>query len=164
MKKMTLLKNVRSMSDAANIIEIDVTPVMNMFVILIPFLVSMAVFTHLSILKFSLPPNAGTGLENNSEKPKLRITVIVASDHLAIVQGESMLDSIPKQKDEYDLDHFIQKLSLHRENTDIKNEAIVAVKDKIKFKYVISIMDKCREAGFEKLGLSQATENAEQGV
>ena len=38
--------------------EIDVTPVMNMFIILIPFLVSMAVFTHLATHALSLPVTA----------------------------------------------------------------------------------------------------------
>ncbi|MGD9202376.1 MAG: biopolymer transporter ExbD [Chitinispirillia bacterium] len=164
MKKLTLMKNVRSVSETAGIMDVDVTPVMNMFVILIPFLVSMAVFTHLSILKFSLPPNAGADLENNSEKPKIRITVVVASDHLAIVRGESMLDSIPSVYGSYDFKKFTEKLTLHRGRSDIKNEAVIAVKDVIKIKYVVSVMDICRETGFVKLGVSQATENAEKGV
>ena len=164
MKKLALMKNTRSMTDTAQVMDIDVTPVMNMFVILIPFLVSMAVFTHLSILKFSLPPNAGTNLENKSEKPELKITVVVASDHLAIVRGESLLDSIPDLQGIYDFNKFTERLTYHRGHADNKNEAIIAVKDAIKIKYIVSVMDICRETGFVKLGVSQATENAEQGV
>jgi len=39
-----------------DMIELDVTPVMNLFMVLIPFLVSMAVFTHIAVIDFSLPP------------------------------------------------------------------------------------------------------------
>ena len=49
-------------SEAADVADLDVTPVMNMFVILIPFLVSMAVFAHVSIIEFSLPPNVGPSM------------------------------------------------------------------------------------------------------
>ena len=39
------------MALAAEVADLDVTPVMNMFIILIPFLVSMAAFTHLAQAK-----------------------------------------------------------------------------------------------------------------
>ena len=38
--------------------DVDVTPVMNVFVILIPFLLLMAVFTKIAIIDFSLPSAA----------------------------------------------------------------------------------------------------------
>jgi biopolymer transport protein ExbD len=47
---LTLYKSQRPPSELVESADLDVTPVMNMFIILIPFLVSMAVFTNLSIL------------------------------------------------------------------------------------------------------------------
>ncbi len=147
---------------ASEVIDIDVTPVMNMFIILIPFLVSMAVFTHLTIIEFSLPPNVGMGLDTSKGKPKLKITVVVTSGYLAITHGDKMLDSIPLVNDDYDYHTFYKQLSTHRKDTDIKNEAVVAIQDAIKFKYVVKVMDRCREAGFEKVGLSSAPEKPEK--
>ncbi len=46
---------------------IDVTPVMNMFVILIPFLISMAVFTQLGTHRFFLPGNDGSDIAQKLE-------------------------------------------------------------------------------------------------
>jgi biopolymer transport protein ExbD len=61
-------------SDAASDIELDLTPMMSMFLILLPFLVSMAVLTHLTILEFSLPPNVAAAGNGNpsTEKPNRR--------------------------------------------------------------------------------------------
>ncbi len=146
---------------AAEVVNIDVTPVMNMFIILIPFLVSMAVFTQLAIVEFSLPPNVGMGLDKSKGKPKLKITVVITSDYLAITHGENMLDSIPKVGEDYSYDIFYRRLSARRNESDIKDEMVVAVRDAVRFKYVIKVMDRCRDVGFDKIGLSSATENSE---
>lgn len=161
--RLSFYKNTRIASQAAaEIIDIDVTPVMNMFVILIPFLVSVAVFAHMSIIEFSLPPNVGASLDNSNGKPQLKLTVVIANDYVAITHGENLLDSIPKISQEYNNSKLFAKLSEHRKNVDIKDEIIVAVRDAIRFKYVVAIMDRCREAGFLKVGLSSAPENPEQ--
>lgn len=146
---------------AAEVIDIDVTPIMNMFVILIPFLVSMAVFTHLTVIEFSLPPNVGMGLDASKGKPKLKITVVITSDYLAITHGENMLDSIAKTGEDYAYNVFLDKLSARRLESDIKDEMVVAVRDAIRFKYVVRVMDRCRDAGFKKIGLSSAVETPE---
>ena len=136
--------DLRPPSEVVDTPDLDVTPIMNMFIILIPFLVSMAVFTHLSILEFNLPPNAGTGLDNSSGKPNLKITVVVADDHLAITHGENMLDSLSAKNHTYDFDAFKAVLARHRKNAAIQDEAVVAVRDNVKFKHVVHIMDQCR--------------------
>ena len=160
---LTFSKRTKTPSEfVAEVIDIDVTPVMNMFIILIPFLVSMAVFTHLTLIEFSLPPNVGTGLDTSKGQPKLKITIVVTADYLGITHGEKMLDSIPLVNDEYDYNTFYTTLSLRRKESDIKDEVVVAVQDGIRFKYVVKIMDRCRDAGFEKVGLSSAPENIEQ--
>jgi biopolymer transport protein ExbD len=155
-------KRCRTPSDAASeVIDIDVTPVMNMFIILIPFLVSMAVFTHLAILDFSLPPNVGTDLDSSQGKPKLKITVVVSRDYCAITLGDTMLDSIARTGDDFDYALLFTQLKTRRETTEIKNEIVVAVQDAIAFQKVVKVMDRCREAGFDKVGLSSAPEDTE---
>lgn len=164
MKQLSLQNGTQAPSEALETVDLDVTPVMNMFVILIPFLVSMAVFTHLSILEFSLPPDVGAGLDNSKGKPELKITVVVADHHVAITRGEEMLDSIPAVRGEYNYAALREKLIALRPQIEPKDEAIVAVRDKIKFQSVVNIMDQCRSAGFTKLGLSNATADPAKGA
>jgi biopolymer transport protein ExbD len=151
-------------SDSVELPELDVTPIMNMFIILIPFLVSMAVFTHLAVLHFSLPPNAGNGLSKTEEKPQLKLTVVVTDEYLAVTHGEMLLDSIVSGNDGYDMATLSKRLIHHRFNNEVTEYVIVAVRNNVEFKDVVKVMDVCRDAGFKKIGLSNATEDPGRGV
>jgi biopolymer transport protein ExbD len=157
MNGMSLTRRQQLPSQAVDIPELDVTPVMNMFVILIPFLVSMAVFTHVSIIELTLPPNVGAGLDASQGKPAVKLTVIVAPDYLAITSGEQMLDSLPADDEGYPFDGLSKRLRARREQATEKEEMIIAVRDRIAFKHVVRVMDRGRSAGFTRLALSSAT-------
>jgi biopolymer transport protein ExbD len=57
----------------------------------------------------------------------------------------------------------VARLSARRAAADVKDEVIVAPRDKIHFKYVVRIMDACKKTGFEKVSLASATENPAGG-
>jgi biopolymer transport protein ExbD len=146
-------------------IDIDVKPIMNVLIILIPFLVSVAVYTNLAVIDMSLPPNvtAAAGAGPANQKPRLKITVLVAQTYCAITLGETLLDSIPRAGDEYPYDTLAARLLVRRAGADVKDEVIVAPRDRIHFRYVVRIMDACKKTGFEKVSLASATENPEGG-
>ena len=158
---LSLFRSNRPPSDAAPPAEIDVTPVMNMFIILIPFLVSMAVFTHLSIIEFSLPPNVNAGMNREDVRPKPKLTVRVGGDYLGIVLGERLLDSLPVVADFFPMDTLGARIRMRREELEYRDEVIIASLDGVAFKRVVAVMDLCREAGLEKIGLSSATRDPE---
>jgi biopolymer transport protein ExbD len=160
--KLTLFKTPPP-SDAEEDTEVDVAPVMNMFIILVTFLISMAVFTHMAILEFSLPPNVGTGLDQSQGKPKLKLTVRLGSDFIGIVSGDNLLDSLPVAGGVFPFDSLAARIKIRRAETAIQDEIIIASRDEIAFKQVVRVMDICREAGFEKTGLSSATVDPEKG-
>jgi biopolymer transport protein ExbD len=149
---------------SGTIADIDVTPIMNMFIILVPFLVSMAVFTHLAVLHFALPPNAGRGLASENTIPKLKLTIVIAEEYLALTRGETMLDSVAMVGGAYDLPRLAVSVARCRADSDQADEAIVAVRNSIAFEQVVQVMDICRSAGFTKIGLSNATENPATGI
>ena len=161
---LSLFKSQRPPSTAADVTEVDVTPVMNMFIILIPFLVSMAIFTHLSIIEFSLPPNVGPGMNNSSEKPKPKLTVRIGKDYVGIVLGEQLLDSLRVEGELFPFDTLSVRLKMRKLEVENRDEVIVASRDDISFKHVVKIMDLCREAGFQKIGLSSATVDPGAGI
>ncbi len=165
MNKLSLTRHTRTPTEAAEeVLEIDVTPVMNMFVILIPFLVSVAVFTQLSIIEFTLPPNVGEDLSPSSKKPVPKLTVVVAPNHLLVTLGEKQLDSLAAPRGRYAFDALRRALETIRAEIEVSDNAIIASRDSIRFKHVIGAMDACREAGFEKIGLSSATFQPKEGI
>jgi len=159
---LSFLKKSRLPSESVEgLMDIDVTPVMNMFVVLILFLITVATFTQVALIEFNLPPNVGGDLAGTGGSPKLKITVVVAAEYLGITYGENMIDSIPNVKGNYNLDSLYKSLVMNQQKYNIRNEIIVAVRDAIKIKNVVNVMDLCGKAGFEKVGLSSATENPE---
>ena len=157
--KLSLFRRNQPISEAAEDQEIDVAPVMNMFIILVTFLISMTVFTHLAILDFALPPNVNAGLDQSKGKPRLRLTVRLGSDFLGIVLGDKLLDSLPVARGNYPFEALSARLKERRAGAGIQDEVVIASRDEIAFKQVVHVMDLCREAGFGKVGLSSATVN-----
>ncbi|MDR2578111.1 MAG: biopolymer transporter ExbD [Chitinispirillales bacterium] len=163
MRGLSLFKSSRPPSDMAKA-DVDVTPVMNVFVILIPFLVSMAVFTQVSIIEFSVPSDVGQSSGQSSDKPRLRLTVLLTESFLAVTEGERMLDSLPLlDNGQYPFDSLKQALSLRRPQSDFSDEVIVAVRDRVAFRHVVRAMDVSRESGFTKIGISGAADDPAQG-
>jgi biopolymer transport protein ExbD len=136
--------------------ELSIVPVMNMFLILIPFLVSMAVFAHVAVIDVSLPPEAGLG--QGPKKNDLKLTVAMQAAGFQVVLGDSLLAAIPYKNDRPNYIALDSTLRAARPTLTHQEEAVVAVADGIIFEKVVAVMDVCREAGFAKLGLSGAPE------
>jgi biopolymer transport protein ExbD len=151
-------------SEAGAEIELDLTPMMSMFLILLPFLVSMAVLTHLTILEFSLPPNVGIGAGGpSSEKPRLKLTMVITPRYLLVTHGERLLDSLPTVNDRYDFGRVREILLKRKKELNLENELVVASRDQVRLKNIVALMDQCKAAGFEKIGLSSATVDPQEG-
>jgi biopolymer transport protein ExbD len=144
-------------------IDVDVKPMMNVLLILIPFLVSVAVYTRLAVIDMSLPPNVSAVASSQGDAPKLKLTVVMAPAFLTITLGETVLDSLVKYNDDYPYDSLAAHLKQRRQAAQIQDEVIVAPRDGIHFKYVVRVMDACRSTGFAKISLASATENPSDG-
>ncbi|NLD91788.1 MAG: biopolymer transporter ExbD [Fibrobacter sp.] len=155
-------KNRLKISDCGEAVDVDVTPMMNVLMILLPVLISMAVFTKVAMIQFSVPPNVGTHLNSDNGKPKLKMTVVIAKEFYAITYGEKILDSIVSNVNAETI--LSGRIASHKSSFDIQNEAVVAVKDNVDFQRMVRVMDICRENGFEKIGVSGAPENPDNGV
>jgi biopolymer transport protein ExbD len=163
-EKLTLFKDNTLPSASLDEHDIDITPMMNMFIILVTFLVSMAVFTHVAIIDFSLPPNVGAGLDMSKGKPKVKVTVRLGSDYMGVVLGDKLLDSLPVVNGKFSLTELSRSLSLRRNETAERDEVVIASLDGIAFKQVVRVMDVCRTAGFSRVGLSSATMDPKKGI
>ncbi len=161
--KLSLFRLVRPPSQSAESPDVDVTPVMNMFIILIPFLVSMAVFTHVSIIDFSVPAQMGQGMNDNSGKPKLKLTVLISNTFVGIAQGENLLDSLPVRSGVFPFDSLEKRLEYRRTQSDYPDEIVIASRDSVALKHVVNVMDIGRACGFSKIGISGATSDPAKG-
>ncbi|MBL8029464.1 MAG: biopolymer transporter ExbD [Fibrobacteres bacterium] len=134
-------------------IELNLTPIMNMFLVLVPFLVSMAVFAHMAIIEVNLPQDAA-GQTKGPKSKDLKLTVVVASDGYSIVLGDSIYTSLPLVNGKHAADSLRKNLEQIRPVLNNKDQLIVAVNDGISFEKIVDAMDAGRGSGFTKLSLS----------
>ena len=137
-------------------IDLDVTPVMNLFLVLIPFLVSMAVFTHLAIVDFSLPPAAGSeGLsEDDASSKELDVSVVITKKGYTIVGSGQKLPIVSKIKGEYDFNALVRQLKSIKYKYPRQESVILVVAPDVYYDDIIHFMDKCRESQLPNIGIS----------
>ena len=145
-------------------VELDITPLMNIFIILVAFLISMAIFTRLAIVEFSLPPNVNSDMNSSDQKPAPKLTVRLDPLYIGVILGEQVLDSLPVINGDFPFVTLSERLSVRIKENNLNGEIVVASVDVIPFKLIVRAMDVCRVAGFEKVGLSSATVDPGAGL
>lgn len=126
--------------------ELDVTTFLNLMVVLIPFLLITAVFSRLTIIELTLPSAAGGPASNEDN---FRVEVIVREAGIEITNGKTVIASIPKVDDEFDLQtlsEYMVELKLGYPNHDA---ASVLMEARIPYDYLIQVMDVVRSVEVE---------------
>ena len=123
--------------------ELDMTTFLNLKVVLVPFLLITAVFSRITIVELSLPSSVGGPVPT---EPTFRMEVIVRDDGFELSDGSSMLATIPKQGDEYDIEALSSMvISLKRNHPD-DDDASVLLEPQIEYDHLIQVMDAVRSA------------------
>ncbi len=143
----------KSLGGQIESIDLDMTPVMNLFMVLIPFLMSMAVFTHIAVIEFSLPPAQGSGGETEQIK-ELDISIVVTNAGFRIVGTGKKLDIIPKIRGKYQMKKLRALLKAVKFQYPSQNSVVLVFEGNILYDDIIKFMDVCRESQFPDIGLS----------
>lgn len=150
-----VMKRVKkSLGDSVEMIDLDVTPIMNLFMVLIPFLVSMAVFTHLAVIDFSLPPAQGEGSEQTGETKELDISIIITPEGFRIVGTGKKLDQVPLLRGAYQYDQLRVLLKAIKFQYPSQKSVVLVLDGNVLYDDVVKFMDICRESQFPEIGLS----------
>ncbi|GAB4368562.1 MAG: hypothetical protein Kow0042_09790 [Calditrichia bacterium] len=145
--------------------RLDIRPVMNLMVVLIPLLLAGSVFTKLAIKQLNLPPKSGGGMGAETEKPvevekRLGLNIIISKQGFYIGSRSGFLASdqtsareegapptVPLTEDgRYDYEQLRTKLIEIKnkiEPTDFsdKNAIILTAEADIAYKFLIKTMD-----------------------
>lgn len=140
-------------------VEPDLTPIMNLMVVLIPLLLTSVQFIKLGIIELNLPPskasmNESLVMDKEPALPRLDLSISIThngftiSSAMAILRNEAGV-SVPKKQDNtYDYEMLNQQLLLIKtgvENrfADTKKVIIMAEPD-IDYQTLVSTMDAAR--------------------
>ena len=134
--------------------NLNITPIMNIFLILIPFLLLTAVFVRISILEFSLPTAEQARKPAQQKRHVVTILKITESGFELKTEGDKAFTTIARRQEGFDYNGLVEQLSgvkdLHPETEDI----ILAPESRIKYETLIKVMDSCRENGFLNISIS----------
>ena len=121
--------------------ELDVTTFLNLMVVLVPFLLITAVFSRLTIVELNLPSSAG-GAASNDES--FRVEVIVREAGIEITNGKSVIATVPKKDDEFDLEALSDLMVTLKSEYPEQDAASVLMEARIPYDYLIQVMDVVR--------------------
>jgi biopolymer transport protein ExbD len=124
--------------------ELDVTAFINMIVVLVPFLLSTAVFTRMSVVDVALPAQ-NSGVEQ-LKVDELKLEVVIRPD--AIEVGDKiggLISRIPNTSQGYDTASLAQIVEQLKTRFPTQaNAAVLALPD-TSYEVLIQVMDAVRE-------------------
>lgn len=134
--------------------DLNITPVMNIFLILVPFLLLTAVFVKISILEFSLP-TAGERSAQASQQKNPVVTILAITDKgFEIKTKDLKIPFIAKLDSGFDYVRLVEKLNRVKQRHQETEDIIIAPQAATKYDTIIKVMDRCRENGFPNISIS----------
>ena len=121
--------------------ELMLVPMIDIFTVLVTFLLMTAVFSRITILQLDLPSSDSGGAPPS---PQFRLEVIVRDNGFELTNGEALIAALPKVNGEYDYKTLADlALQLKREHPDV-TDASVLMEKQVKYDYLIQVMDTIR--------------------
>jgi len=119
--------------------DIDVTPLLNVMVVLVAFLIFSAVFSRISIQELVLPKVSDEQAASNA--PAINIEVIVRKNSLEIGDGSNVLQEIPKLGTKYDIPKLSGILVRLKAKYKDKQDVTILLEPDIEYESLIQVMD-----------------------
>jgi biopolymer transport protein ExbD len=120
--------------------ELLLVPMIDIFTVLVTFLLMTAVFARITVLQLDLPSAAAS----SAAEPAFRLEVIVRKDGLELTNGTTKIAALPAINGEYDLKTLSDlALQLKRENPNV-DSASVLMEPAVEYDNLIQVMDTIR--------------------
>ncbi|MGQ9705801.1 MAG: ExbD/TolR family protein [bacterium] len=138
--------------------ELELVPFIDMFAVLLTFLLITATILQTAIIELSLPTAAGTGTgtsktEESVPQP-LTLSIIITDKGLTIGGSGAILPMISKKGGNYDFVELSKQLTKIKEKFPAQTQVIIVCEPEILYDSIIKTMDCCLEAGFPEIALS----------
>lgn len=125
--------------------DLDITPYMNLMAVLIPFLLSVAVFTRLAILEIYLPPPSDQPPESPPvQEDKLFLTITITERGLITANGNQIVSFIASEEKGHDLEALSKVLQELKARYPNEESAIILSKPLVLYETLVAVMDATR--------------------
>lgn len=122
--------------------ELLLVPMIDIFTVLVTFLLMTAVFSRTVIIELKLPP---ANTEYKEPPPGLQLEVVVRADSLLVDDAKSgPLAPFPNKDGAYDFDGLSKYLQLVKSKFPDKTDATVLLDPNIPYDTMVQVMDRVR--------------------
>ncbi len=140
-------------------LEVNLIPVMNLFVTLIPFLLLAAAFYHVGVIPTSLPAQTDGTSDIAADARSLTVNLLIEPEKIQLSVSNSVLDeatlaalSLTLERTDKGFDLILLGEALHqiKLNYDKSDTVIVLPTDNVQYKDVVRILDTAREISINR--------------
>ena len=130
--------------------EPNLIPIMNLFLVLIPALMTMMVVTHLAMIGIDYTSSSGGG--DNKDEPKLdKITLKILMNGFDLMIGEEdpySIAAIDSTANLYDMAKLDEKLNEIKEENQEQNVIFIMTDPDVIYDILLRSIDLCKMNGF----------------
>ena len=126
--------------------HLEITAFINLIVVLVPFLLSVAVFTHLAVIDLSLPAQSNERIQNLDPNKPLKLEVIVRAKFVEVndKHGGRIVDPIPNVATGPDVKTLSTTIKMIKEKFPQHDDASVLAENEIPYESLVQVMDAVR--------------------
>ncbi len=122
--------------------DLDITPFMNLMIVLVPVLLLNMVFAHTSVLELNFP--TGESL-SEQQAEELQIQVVIFPNRLVVADNQGgVIKSIPQQDGQYDFALLKDVMKELKSRVPDKKDVIIMPSRKTSYQTLVTVMDTVR--------------------
>ncbi|MGD8784128.1 MAG: biopolymer transporter ExbD [Thioalkalispiraceae bacterium] len=135
----------RSRARHKQVVELNITAFMNLMVVLVPFLLMTAVFTHISILELNLP-SLGDAKQDKKNKPSFELHVTIRDNAILLSDNRGgLIKRIAKVKSGHNYQKLRSTLKQIKARFPDKTNATILSEQDTKYRDLVATMDAVRQ-------------------
>ena len=140
--------------------DLEIMPLMNLFVALIPMLLISAVFLNVTVIDMKLPTDTSAAEADVDTKKALQLAVTIR-DEFFVVEGRRIRKQVVARAEDDAEDQLARILGSIKETHPDNEDIIIISQPTTRYDDLISVMDISREAGMGVVSLLGSGEGGE---
>jgi len=123
--------------------ELDVTPFMNLMIVLVPVLLLSMVFTHTTVIELNFP--TGEGASEAFDPDAVHLEVQVTSSELLVADGRGgVIKAVPMKEGDHDYAQLTLVLQELKKRMPEKQDITVLLQEETDYQTLVRVMDRVR--------------------
>jgi biopolymer transport protein ExbD len=123
---------------------LEVTAFINLIVVLVPFLLSTAVFTRMAVLELNLPAQSNSAVEQLKTND-LQLEVVIRPEGIDVSDKiGGLIQSIPMKEGKHDTQALATLMLALKEKFPAKTTATLLAEDTTPYEHIVQAMDAVR--------------------